>query len=157
MEQNYKVVNGTCYNENTPNDVIKILEKARKERTRVRLFFGDTFSGADWLEEYETIGYVGRSCGNCKIPILLSKENSSGGGAILTDCIVRITIDKKEAYRNKKYVLPKLKVLKNGENTQNDYPYVVFSEDKQNVVALCKSREKAERLAAFLRGERNCK
>lgn len=157
MEQNYKVVNGTYYNENTPNEVIKILEDARRNNTRIRLFLGNLTTGEDWLDEYDTIGYIGRSCGNHKIPILLSKGNSSGGGAILTHCVVRITIDKKEVYRNKKYILPNLEVCENDGELKEDYPYCVFSKDKNTVIANCKSKEKAERYVAFLRGERNCK
>ena len=157
MEQNYKVVNGTYYNENTPNEVIKILEDARKNNTRIRLFLGNLTTGEDWLDEYDTIGYIGRSCGNHKIPILLSKENSSGGGAILTHCVVRITIDKKEVYRNKKYILPNLEVCDNVGELKEEYPFNVYSKDKKTVIANFKTKDKAERYVAFLRGERNCK
>ena len=34
----YHVVNGTSYHENTPKEVIKILERARNSKERVRIF-----------------------------------------------------------------------------------------------------------------------
>ena len=156
MEQNYKVVNGTCYNENTPNEVIKVLEDARRNNTRIRIFLGDLSTGEDWLDEYDTIGYVGRSSGSCKIPILLSQERSLGGG-ILTHRIVRITIDKKEVYRNSRYVVPNLEVCDNVGELKEEYPFNVYSKDKKTVIANFKTKDKAERYVAFLRGERNCK
>ena len=157
MDKNYNVVNGTSYNENTPKEVIRILENARVNKTRVRLFFGDTSSGQDWLEEYDTIGYVGRSCGEIKIPILLKNERSSGGGGILTHCIVRITIDKKDVYKNGKYVIPTLEVRENTDEYAKEYPFIVFSVDKNSLIARFSNEEKAKHYVAYLRGERNCK
>ena len=51
---------------------------------------GDTDTGWDWLEEFETHGYVGRSIGPVKVPLLVANRRSLGGGAILTHCVVRI-------------------------------------------------------------------
>ena len=158
MDKDFKVANGTFYNKNTPNAVISILEKARRDKTRVRLFYGDTFLGTDWLEQTDTLGYISRTCGSIKVPILLSRETASGGPAILTDAIVRITIDKKEVYRNPKYVLPTFEVCDN-ENVCNkdEYPYSVYSLDKKKVIVNCKTKEKAETMIAYIRGERNCR
>ena len=153
MDKKYTVVNDTYYDEGTPNEVIKILENARRNKTRVRLFFGDLFTGEDWLEEFYTIGYIGRSSGIYKVPLLLSKENSNSGGAILTNRIVRITIDKQEVYRNKNYKMPSFEIKENVEETKREYPFGVYSKEKN--IANFKTKEKAERYIAFLRGERN--
>ena len=59
-------------------------------RTRLHISLGDTASGRDWLEEFETHGYVGRSMGPVKVPLLVANTRSLGGGAILDHCIVRI-------------------------------------------------------------------
>ena len=101
--KNYKVVNNTWYNEDTSEEVIKILENARIYDSRVRIFYGDNKTGEDWLEDCDVIGRIGRSGGTIKIPLLLKKSNSTGGGGILTSCIVKITIDKKIVYQHENY------------------------------------------------------
>lgn len=91
----YQIINGTSYDERTHDAVIRVLETARQNRTRLHISLGETDYdrgkiGLDWLEEFETHGYVGRSMGPIKVPLLLSNSRSIGGGAILDHCIVRI-------------------------------------------------------------------
>jgi len=85
-----KTTNGTTYHEETPDEVIRVLENARQNRTRLHISLGDQQTGRDWLEEFETHGYVGRSMGPLKVPLLVANRRSVGGGAILDHCIVRI-------------------------------------------------------------------
>ena len=87
----YKEVNGTMYNVDTPDEVIQWLETSRERQQRIRIFYGDTVTGKDWCEVFDTIGCVGRSTGKHKIPLLIKSKRSLGGGAILDHCIVRIT------------------------------------------------------------------
>lgn len=87
----YKIVNGTAYSADTPNGVITVLEGARQHGTRIRVFYGDKETGRSWLDEFNTMGTVGRSTGAYKIPLLIKRRNSLGGGAILDSAIVRIT------------------------------------------------------------------
>ena len=89
----YKLENGTSYDERTSDGVIRVLESARLNRTRLHVSLGETEgpkAGRDWLEEFETHGYVGRSMGPIKVPLLIANRRSTGGGAILDHCIVRI-------------------------------------------------------------------
>lgn len=86
----YQVVNGTYYDTRTPIEVIQVLEKARLNRTRLHISLGDASTGRDWLEEFECFGFVGRSMGPVKVPLILPLSRSIGGGAILDHCIVRI-------------------------------------------------------------------
>src|SRR5438105_3695918 len=90
MSKSYKIVAGTSYDERTPDAVIRVLENARQNRTRLHISLGDTGTGLDWLEEFESHGYVGRSMGPVKVPLLIANRRSTGGGAILDHCIVRI-------------------------------------------------------------------
>ncbi len=90
---NYKIIDGTSYHAETPNEVIRVLENTRLNRTRLHISLGETEgpnAGRDWLEEFETHGYVGRSMGPIKAPLLVANRRSMGGGAILTHCVVRI-------------------------------------------------------------------
>jgi len=86
----YKVCNGTWYYEETDDKVIEVLENARLSGTRIRIYSGDTETGRDWGEVCDVTGYVGRSMGPIQIPILLHNARSMSGGAILTDCLVKI-------------------------------------------------------------------
>jgi len=89
----YKTVNGTSYDARTPDEVIAVLEKARRERTRLHVSLGYTdgpMVGLDWLEEFDSHGYIGRSTGSIKVPLLLATSRSTGGGALLDHCVVRI-------------------------------------------------------------------
>lgn len=86
----YKLINGTSYHDETPDEVIRVLENARQNRIRLHISLGDQQTGRDWLEEFETHGHIGRSMGTVKVPLLVSNTRSLGGGAILDHCIVRI-------------------------------------------------------------------
>lgn len=86
----YQVVNGTSYHAETPAAVIEVLERARLNRNRLHISYGDAVTGKDWLEEFDVTGYLGRSTGPIKVPLLIANRRSLGGGAILDHCIVRI-------------------------------------------------------------------
>lgn len=92
----YKQLNGTCYNVETSDEMVKLLEFLRANKTRVRFHWGNTETGHDWNDDLDVAGTIGRSTGTYKIPILIHNRRSLGGGAILTDCIVKIE------YANKK-------------------------------------------------------
>ena len=86
----YQTINGTFYDTRTPGEVIRVLENARLNHTRLHISLGETDTGRDWLEEFESYGSIGRSMGQIKVPLLIANTRSLGGGAILDHCIVRI-------------------------------------------------------------------
>lgn len=88
----YKIVNGTAYHEETPESIIEIIEEALNSQRQIKLrfYFGDTNSGKDWCEENDIIGYIGRSTGEIKVPLLFNSARSSWGGSLLDHCIVKI-------------------------------------------------------------------
>lgn len=94
-------VQGTTYHDDTPQEVIRILECARLAKFalygqpyRLRLFYGDAKTGQAW-GDVET-GYIGRSMGPVRIPIVRYNCLSVGGPGILDNCIVRIEKARKE-------------------------------------------------------------
>jgi hypothetical protein len=108
----YKEVNGTSYTEGTPKEVIEVFENARNSKTRLKVYFGDTETGKNWNEEHDTIGYVGRSAGSVKIPLLVYNSRSYGGGALLTDCILKIRTTKGEVlYTHPKFKNPSIEIV----------------------------------------------
>lgn len=89
----YKLINGTSYHESTAEAVIIALENVRRTKIRVELSLGYTHgprAGEDWNEHYDVVGYVGRSTGERKVPLLVFNKRSLGGPAILDHCIIRI-------------------------------------------------------------------
>lgn len=149
-----RLPSGTCYHRETPESVRIILENARQFRRRVRLFYGDTVTGRDWLEENEVSGFVGRSTGNIKIPLLLRRPNSSGGPAILDHCIIKIIQDKRTVYEHEKYWHPELRIE---PASLPDYTCAVNIYTPQGVRqnhANFKSHAAAVRYVAFLTGKR---
>jgi len=91
METKYKVINGTSYHAETSQDVINVLESvSNNPRKRVRIYFGDVATGRCWNEEHDIFGYIGRSTGTTKIPLLIANKRSYGGGALLDHCIIKI-------------------------------------------------------------------
>lgn len=82
-------VNGTSYNDETPQAVINILEASREHGFRIRIYYGNRETGAVW-NDLPMRGRVGRSTGIKKIPLLIPTARSSGGEGILDHCIVAI-------------------------------------------------------------------
>lgn len=83
-------INGTHYHEETPKQVITILERYRvaKDLGRLRMYYGDAQTGKAWGDVEE--GYIGRSMGRVKIPLVVHNTRSLGGAGLLDHCIVRI-------------------------------------------------------------------
>jgi len=87
-----KTINGTTFNDNTPDAICSILNNAMGGRKqRLKLMYGDTVTGKSWNAENDIIGYIGRSTGTTKIPLLIANSRSHGGGGILDHCILKIT------------------------------------------------------------------
>lgn len=106
--KNYRVVNGTSYDERTPPEVVRVLESARLNRTRLHISLGETGDergrlGQDWLDE-NGYGRIGRSTGSIKIPLLIHNRRSLGGPGLLDHCIVRIcTSNGRVLWQHEKY------------------------------------------------------
>jgi len=140
----YKVVEGVSFDKDTPDAVIRVLLSNMKSRQRVRLFYGDPKTGRDYGEEFDIMGYIGKSAGQVKIPLLINNSRSIGGFPMITGIIVRITVDKWDVYRHPKYHCDV--TVKGNE---------VYLNGKLH--AVCKTNEKAKKLAAFFRGDSNVK
>ncbi len=120
----YKLVNNVSFSETTPNEVCNILANAIKDsrKQRLKIYYGDVNTGKDWNEEFDTIGYIGLSTGTVKIPLLILRKNSFGGGAILDNCIVKIKDIKTGStlYQHEKYISPKVEIK---DSVDSNYKY----------------------------------
>jgi hypothetical protein len=140
----------TAYHKETPTAIREILEDALESRDRLRLFFGDTKTGRDWNEEHDVIGYIGRSTGKVKIPLLINNARSSGGGAILDHRIVKIMEGNRVRYQHPKYKIGDFSAL---PSKTKGYYTDVFIDGV--LVARFKKPGQAGRWIAFMKGERN--
>lgn len=79
---------GTAYHIETPELLCAVLQSVRSCRQRVKITLGDTKTGREW-GDIET-GYIGRSTGNIKVPLIIHNARSIGGGALLDHCILKV-------------------------------------------------------------------
>ena len=91
-----RLVNGVGYSTETPDEVVRIIENCRLSGQSYRLKFdwGNTDTGQSWGEVNDVAGYIGKSTGKRPIPLLIHSKRSMGGGAILDDSIVKISMAK---------------------------------------------------------------
>ena len=79
-----------CYNPETPQKVIDIIEKAFYCKERIAIRYGDQKTGRDW-QDMRVSGTIGQSTGSIKIPLLIKTRRSRGGESVLTHCIIKTT------------------------------------------------------------------
>lgn len=148
---------GTWFNFDTPAKVRSILERYRKSGEKIRIFYGDTNTGCDWLEENDVVGTVGRSTGKMKIPLLIA-DGEYGGPGILDACIVRMidVASRRELYRHPAYHQPELAIVAKPEPERSGK--FVYTHDVQaggKLQASFTSYGKAAAYVAFMTGEVN--
>jgi hypothetical protein len=85
--------NGTWYHDETPVEVVRILEACRLSKTRIKFRYGHTTGpkiGQDWGDSMDQCGYVNRSGGSIQVPLVIYNKRSIGGPSILDHCIIKI-------------------------------------------------------------------
>jgi hypothetical protein len=113
---------GTCYHQETSDQVIRLLEKLQKTSAEVRIFYGDTQTGQSWHDEFDVVGRIGRSTGSIKIPLLVPRDDCGGPG-LLDHCIIRIDSRDGTLYQHKKFRVGDMSLSK-GDDKQ--LPWQVF-------------------------------
>ena len=168
--KDYKVISNTWYEKETDDKVIFALEYAKRFNRRLHIFFcypeekdvptdwDSEFSAKEiFLEEYGTIGRIGRSSGSIKVPLLLKSSSSYGGEHIVTDRIGLIidTEAKETLYHLNKLFFPALIIKETEEG------FMLMYKTKKmayfEVYARSKNRKTLERLQDFLLGLRHTK
>lgn len=156
--ETYKVANDTYYHAEAEDAVIHALEKARTNKSRIRLFYGDTATGKCWNEEFDIMGTIGRSCGSVKIPLLINNANSIGGTGILDHCIIKVveTKSKRTLFEHPNFDVGVLELREaDAYTTTQGYPHSVFVDGVNQ--ANFKTKEQAQRYIDFIKGLRNSK
>lgn len=150
-----------CFSTGTDDAVKDVIRTAYKNKNRIRLWYGK--DGKSWSEENDVCGYIGKSNGKNKVPLLVAKKTSFYGGAIIDDHIVKIvdTKTKKVLYQHPKFSQPKFDVITRCESFFNEYLYPGYeafvTKDVEEVYARCKKLSSAKRLCDFMNGKRMSK
>jgi len=117
-----RLPSGTCYHQETPGQVIRILEKLQKSGAEVRIYYGDTQTGQSWHDEFDVVGRIGRSTGSIKIPLLVPKGDCGGPG-LLDHCIIRIDSREGTLYQHKKFRVGEMTLF---QGNDKQLPWEVF-------------------------------
>jgi len=150
---------GFWFSINAPKRVRDCIANAYLDRPsgiRIRIHLGDAETGRIWLEKHDVIGYIGRSTGSQKIPLLIHNRRSIGGSAILDHCILGIqeVTTKQWLYKADNFTMPVLYVDSYHSQKPVGYEYVVSRDDDKNYQAAFKTFKESDNYIRFMRGER---
>lgn len=142
---------GTYYRAGTPKPVIDALESARKSGAKIRLHYGDSQTGKDWMDDQDVEGYIGRTSGPLKVPILLTRKRSTGGTAILLDNIVKLSVSGNVVYQHPKFNQPEFtsRPVTDEELKDEGYSIEILADNK--VHARFKTQKVAEKWLEFMK------
>ena len=100
--KDYACADGTFYPIGTDHHLIRTLERARENKTRLRVWFGEYDETGEKLRvftiENDTMGRIGRTTGPIKAPLLVYNARSRGGTVLDADMIVAIKATKTGRY-----------------------------------------------------------
>lgn len=135
-------------NEKTTSRVATLLNNLSMSQQRIRLVYGDTNTGKDWLEECDVIGTIGRSTGTKQIPLLIRNSRSTGGGSILDHYILKIVDvkSKRVLYQHEKYITPSFEIEISEPDTLSRYR--VISDNK--LLATFSEYDEAQKYIDFM-------
>lgn len=86
----YKVVNGTSYDDRTPDSLVELLEQCRGNGLRLLVIYGDTQTGEAHGTQIQERGRIGRSTGTNKVPLLVKTSRSLGGEVLYSQFILQV-------------------------------------------------------------------
>jgi len=161
----------TWFQDGTAPAVMRVLKKAiaSDEPSIIRMFFGNTETGYDWCEENDVTGFVGRTGGTYKSPLLMEPfstpygglESANFGDAISCQNIVRMidVLSGAELYRHPKYQVPRFQIVPANEFVRMaGMPISVLRDDMENMpginVANFHDQYAAEDYVAFMKGQK---
>jgi len=154
---------GMWFSEDTTEEVKRVIVNCYNKHNRIRVWYGFTEqnslgtsnAGKSWNDENDVCGYIGKSTGSQKIPLLINNSNSSGGGGLLDDCIIKIVDTKTKVviYQHPNFNQSVFEVVTPSDKPEYGANVLVDGE----IYARCKAVYQAKRLADFMNGKRMSK
>jgi hypothetical protein len=140
----------TWFDARVPFQAARAIEQARRSGHRVRIFYGDRNTGADWAEEFGTIGRIGRSMGPMHAPILIEDQDVGGGSILSQDVLKLVDLDAgRTLYKSANYQIPRYAITPAGEAFEVRRKPV---SENTRVSARFETLELAEAYVAFMAG-----
>lgn len=135
-----------AYHEETPEQLIQELEKARKSRQRIKIYLGDPKTGKSWNEEHYTTGTIGLSRGTqARYPLLIATRRSTGGGTLMDDRILKLKVEGRTVYTHPNFKQSIFEIKEAGPLTKaGGYTHSLFIDGELY------SNHKSERSAKLL-------
>lgn len=135
--------------------ITHVLLAAKQKGTRIRLFHGDADTGEDWAEEYDTLGYIGRSAGVSPCWLLVHNTHCYGGSPVGIEHVIRITTAKggNTLYVSPNYKTPNAVVI----GTPNQWGVYVNDSLAATFPPDAKGKKQADRYVSFITGATNHK
>ena len=161
-DREYKKVGNTFFHLETSDELARIIDGLINDHReiRVRIFLGDRATGREWGEEHDVAGYMGRSTGTRKIPLMINNRRSLGGPGLLDHCILKLqttagrVLWQAENYQPSTYEAKEIEPC----NFGNGKVYRAEGwKDGEMLIARFQTIGQAKRWAAFMRGERGSK
>ena len=139
------------FSDNTSEKVKQVLTSCYNRKNRIRVVYGDVTTGKSYLDEYDILGYVGKSTGVKPMPLLINNSRSFGGGSILTSSVLKIvdTQSKQVLFQHENHVMP---VLTKEISSYSDYLYDVIYDGV--LVARFKTEKQANNYIDFMQCKR---
>lgn len=161
----------TWFQPGTDSKVARILLEAIEspQEQILRIFVGNPATGYDWCEENSVTGFIGRSTGTFKTPLILEAlrtstgeiESARYGDSISCQNVIRIidVLSGEELFRNLKYQMPRFQVEPASDLLiKLGYSFSVMRDDMKDKptvnVANFKSLYAAEDYVAFMKGHK---
>lgn len=142
-----KEFKGLWFNAETDPEVMRIIYNLMNNQRRVRVWFGDNETGKSWNEENDIMGYIGRSTGKKKIPLLVYNKRSYGGAGLTCSSIVKIVATD---YNAVLYQHPNF-----SQSTFEAKGNEVYQDGE--IYGRCKNENSAKKLSDFMNGKRMSK
>lgn len=143
----------TFFARDTPEMVKLQLTLRMQGDTRIRIWYGDTKTGKATLDEHDVTGYVSRTTGTHRAPLLVNSKRSMGGLIISSNRIVRIDSisSGRTLYKHEKFHVEKLEVV---PSNFEGYAAEVITALGKSCLARFKSLARANNWVAFMNGDR---
>lgn len=133
------------------NCLMAVLSECYRQKRRIRVWYGDRKTGHSWYEDFETTGYIGKSCGKFNVPLIISNSRSFGGGALSVGSLIRVDdIKTHETLWKVPNFYSKLTLMH--DERSEKYPWRVYGGNINQ--ANFETEEKARRWIDFQQGRR---
>ncbi len=95
----YKVLNGTFYNIDTPDNLVQILEVAREnnDKAKLRIYYGNPLDKTYWGEVVTCC--IGRTDSGINIPLVLINKRYKYGVPLMDSCIMKMELKVNKRYK----------------------------------------------------------